>query len=390
MKEWFLLDPEVIFLNHGSFGAVPRLVFQKYQEWQRLLEAQPVDFLTRKLPEELNSVKSSLGKYLAAEPDNLLIIPNATYGVNLVARSINFQPGDEILTTDHEYGACINALYVIAEMQGVDVVQQPIRLPAGSPEEILHQLWEGVSPKTRLIFISHLTSPTAVQMPIDLICSKARLQGIRTLIDGAHAPGQLDINLNTLCADYYTGNCHKWMLAPKGSAFLHVREALHDTLKPLIVSWGWNSLGAAVPDQGTMRNLQWTGTFDPSSFLSIKAAIDFLQNNNWDNVRHEAQRQLNCFLNRMSEITGIPRAYSPDCLPFVQMAVAQLPLKCTEDAFQNSLRENYAIEVPIIQWNGKYFLRASFQAYNTEYELEKLIQAIDTLLFGSRSHSCES
>jgi len=380
MKDLFLLDPEVTFLNHGSFGAVPRSVFEEYQNWQRLLEAQPVQFLTRMLPGELNSIKCSLGRYLTAKPDNLLLIPNATYGVNLVTRSFNFQPGDEILTTNHEYGACINAIHVIAEMRGVHVVQQPIRMPADSPEEIFHQLWEGVSPRTRLIFMSHITSPTAVRMPVELICREARIHGVKSFIDGAHAPGQLDINLEDLCADYYTGNCHKWMLAPKGAAFLHVPEALHETLKPLIASWGWTSDGPAEPGLGLMQNIQWTGTFDPSAFLSIQAAIEFLLKYDWKMVRREAHSKLKYFLDSMSDITGIPLAYSSGSLPVVQMAVAELPIKRSSLDFQTLLREKYSIEVPVIHWNEKSFLRVSFQAYNSEDDLDKLLTAVESLL----------
>ncbi|MFN2281013.1 MAG: aminotransferase class V-fold PLP-dependent enzyme, partial [Anaerolineales bacterium] len=238
LRSHFLLDPEVTFLNHGSFGAAPRQVLDTYQEWQRRLEAQPVKFLGREVLDLLRVARRELAGYLNADPDNLVFIPNATFGVNVVARSFDFHPGDELLTSNQEYGACENVWDFLGQRSGLRVVQQEIPLPLPSDDEILEIIWSGVSQRTRLIFLSHITSPTAVRLPVEEISRRAQEAGIPILIDGAHAPGQIALDLTELGADFYTGNCHKWMMAPKGSAFLHIRPEYRDFIQPLVISWG--------------------------------------------------------------------------------------------------------------------------------------------------------
>ncbi|MCB8923129.1 MAG: aminotransferase class V-fold PLP-dependent enzyme [Ardenticatenaceae bacterium] len=210
LKPLFLLDPDVHFLNHGSFGAAPRPVMAAYQAWQMRLERQPVHFLVNELPGLLHAAREALGHYLHAPADDLVYVPNATYGVNVVARSLALQPGDEILTSDHEYGACDNAWALVCRKTGAVYRRQPIPLPAAPPQEMAAQFWQGVTPRTKVIFLSHITSPTALTLPVAEICARARQAGILTLVDGAHAPGQLALDLPALGADFYTGNCHKW------------------------------------------------------------------------------------------------------------------------------------------------------------------------------------
>ncbi len=211
MKEHYLLDPDVIFLNHGSFGATPRPVLEAYQNWQLRFERQPVQFLAREISGELKKARQILGDYLHADADDLVYIPNATFGVNIIARSLPLEPGDEILTTDHEYGACENVWKFIGQKNGIILVKQPILLPMAAPAEITSHFWQGVTPQTKVIFISQITSPTAVRMPVESICQQAREAGILTVIDGAHAPGQISLDLTAMEPDFYLGNCHKWM-----------------------------------------------------------------------------------------------------------------------------------------------------------------------------------
>ncbi|MEJ2447768.1 MAG: aminotransferase class V-fold PLP-dependent enzyme [Anaerolineales bacterium] len=206
LRSHFLLDPTVTFLNHGSFGATPREVLEVYHDWQRRLESQPVKFLGRELPDLLRGARRALGRYLQADPDNLVFIPNATFGVNVIARTFNFQPGEELLTSDQEYGACENVWHYIGQRSGLKMVQREIPLPLPPDDEIVDIIWSGVTKQTRLIFLSHITSPTAVRLPVEQICQRARKAGILTLIDGAHAPGQIELNLTDLGADFYTGN----------------------------------------------------------------------------------------------------------------------------------------------------------------------------------------
>ncbi|MBE2224252.1 MAG: aminotransferase class V-fold PLP-dependent enzyme, partial [Anaerolineae bacterium] len=220
LKKQFLLDTTITFLNHGSFGATPRPVFAVYQEWQRRLERQPVQFIINELPDLLAEARQALGYYLNAAPDNLVYIPNATFGLNVVARSLKLEAGDEVLTTDHEYGACNNVWQFVSDKSGIVYKKQPIPLPLESDEVTLETFWQGVTTKTKVIFLSHITSATAVTFPVTQICQTAREAGILTVIDGAHAPGQIPLDMEAIGADFYFGNCHKWLCAPKGAAFL--------------------------------------------------------------------------------------------------------------------------------------------------------------------------
>ena len=265
MKEHYLLDPAFIFLNHGSFGATPCSVMETYQAWQIRLERQPVQFISRELLPALKQARQTLGKYLNADADDLVYIPNATFGVNIIARSLQLEPGDEILTTDHEYGACENVWKFASQKNGTILVKQPIPLPLASPANIVKQLWRGVTAKTRVIFISHITSPTAVRMPVEIICKKAREARILTVIDGAHAPGQIPLNLTGMEPDFYLGNCHKWMQSAKGAGFLYARRELQPLLDPLVISWGWGENASFTSGSQFLDYFEWAGTNDPSA-----------------------------------------------------------------------------------------------------------------------------
>lgn len=213
LRRFFMLDPEIVFLNHGSFGATPKPVFDVYQNWQRELERQPVEFLGRRARDLMAESRAALADYLGVQRDDLVYVTNATVGVNIVAHSINLGPGDEVLTTDHEYGACDRTWRFLARKDGFAYINQPVLVPLTSVERFVEQLWQGVTAKTKIIFLSHITSPTAIVFPVTEVCRRAREQGILTLVDGAHAPGQIPLDLDKIGADYYTGNLHKWMLS---------------------------------------------------------------------------------------------------------------------------------------------------------------------------------
>src|SRR5579884_1523084 len=239
LRDRFLLDPDVIFLNHGSFGACPRPVFDVYQQWQRELERQPVAFIGRRKKELLAEARARLGEYVNADPGSLVYVPNATSGLNIVARSLALEPGDEILTTDHEYGALNMTWQRVCAKSGATYIQHPLPLPVGSPEDVVESFWSAVTPRTRVVFLSHVTSPTALILPVAEIVCRARAAGILTIIDGAHAPGHVPLDLTALGADVYAGNCHKWLCSAKGAGFLYVRPEHQDWVESLIVSWGW-------------------------------------------------------------------------------------------------------------------------------------------------------
>jgi len=381
LKDLSLLDPDVVFLNHGSFGATPRPVFDVYQEWQRRLERQPVWFIGHELTDHFLQARTVLGGYLNVPADDLVFVDNATTGVNIVARSLPLQPSDEILTTDHEYGACLNALDFVCGRTGATVVQQSIPLPVASQDEIVEQFWQGVTPHTRLIYLSHITSPTALCLPVEAICQRARQHGILTLVDGAHAPGQVSLDLAAMGADFYTGNCHKWLSAPKGSAFLYVQPGHQSLIEPLVVGWGWGDEPPFDFGSRFLDNLQWGGTNDVSAYLSVPAAIQFQQDHDWPAVRarcHELARQA---VQRVGELTGLPPLY-PDSGGFYhQMATMPLPEGTDLEALKTQLYDDYRIEIPVVNWQDRPFLRISVQGYNSADDVDALISALKTLLF---------
>ena len=376
LRKHFLLDPEVVFLNHGSFGATPRPVFDVYQEWQLKLENQPVEFLDREFRNNLRKARSRLGAYLKADPGNLVFIPNATFGVNIIAASLDFQPGDEVLTSNHEYGACDNVWSYWSQKKGIEVIRQPIPLPLPSMNEIVEIFWKGVTNQTRLIFLSQITSSTAVRFPVEEICKRAQEAGIMTLIDGAHAPGQIELNLEDLEADFYTGNCHKWLLAPKGAAFLYTKPERQDLIKPLVVSWGWGENCPYESDSQYHAYLEWWGTIDPAPYLAVPAAIQFQKDHDWTAVRKECLRLLEHCLAEIDSITGMSSIYGKDQDNSLQLGVAELPKELQPDKLQSWLYENFKIEIPVIDWEGHWFIRPSVQGYNTEGDLELLVSAL--------------
>lgn len=380
LRRLFLLDPDVVFLNHGSFGATPRLVFQVYQTWQRRLEHQPVKFLATDLFDHLKHARQALADFVHADADDLAFVPNTTFGINIVARSLNLGSGDEILATDHEYGACDNVWEFISRKTGASYVRQPIPLPAMSSDEIVEQLWNGVTPRTKVIFISHITSPTALHLPVEAICQRAREAGILTVIDGAHAPGQIPIDLGAIKADFYIGNCHKWLSAPKGSAFLYSAPDRQKLVEPLVVSWGWGENATFTTGSRYLDNLQWWGTIDPSAFLSVPAAIQFQQDHNWPAVRQRCHTLVGQAVRRICDLVGHAPLYPHDAGFYHQMAIAPLPAIPDLPAFKERLYEEYRVEVPCAQWKDQQFIRVSVQGYNTQVDIDRLVEALDDLL----------
>jgi isopenicillin-N epimerase len=385
MRDLFLLDPDTIFLNHGSFGACPKPVFEQYQHWQLELERNPVAFLGRRSGVLLAQARARLAAHLGARAEDLAFLPNATTGVNLVARSLALQPGDEVLATDHEYGACEAAWRFVCERAGARYRRVPVPLPF-EPETFADRLLQAVTPRTKLIFASHISSTTALVFPVAGLCARARELGITTLIDGAHAPGQIELDLAAVGADYYTGNCHKWLCAPKGSAFLHVRPERQADLHATVVSWGYlaaeigaTSMGghtgfdAYVGSTTLERRLQWQGTRDLSAFLSVPAAIDFQAEHDWP--RHRERCHAMAQATQAAVLAGNGLAPIAQARSLAQMV--PIPVRATEaDALRRHLYEQHHIEVPVTQHGGHTFVRLSVQAYNTQAEMDALVAAL--------------
>jgi len=378
----FQIRSDLTFLNHGSFGACPRPVFETYQEWQRRLEADPIEFLGRRIDELLQTAREALAPYLGTRAENIVFVKNATFGTNIVARSLMqlLKPGDEVLATDHEYGAADRTWRFLCAQHGITYRNQPIPVPLESAEEMIEQLWRGVTPRTRIIFISHITSPTALIFPVEQICQRAREAGIITVIDGAHAPGHVPLSLDALGVDFYAGNCHKWLCAPKGSAFLYARPERQALLQPLIVSWGWESRSPS--DSPFQDVFGWTGTEDPAAYLSVPAALAFQREHNWGAVRQACHELVSDARRRITTLLGSTSLCSDDSRWWGQMCAIPLP-DCTDPMLQQRLREEWQIEIPISGWNQRCLLRISLQGYNSPADVERLYTALEAMFTGS-------
>ena len=383
LRSDFLLDPNVVFLNHGSFGACPGPVFEVYQRWQRDLEYNPVRFLGR-AKELLEESRARLGQYLSVPAADLAYFQNPTSAFNAVARSLTgsgspwrLQPGDEILSTDHEYGAMDRTWRYMCRQTGARYVQQRIPLPVTSQADFVEAFWSGVTERTKIIFLSHITSPTALIFPIREICRRARAAGLLSIIDGAHAPGQVPLDLSTLGADVYVAACHKWMCAPKGTAFLYARPAVQPWLEPLIVSFGWND---EAPGEGKFVDFyQWQGTRDPAAYLSVPAAIDYQAGHDWPQVRRRCHALADETRARINRLTGLPPICPDSDEWFGQFMAARLP-EVDTGTLSKRLDQDYNIIVPVLRWDAQPLIRVSFQAYNDRSDADALLAALEEIL----------
>jgi isopenicillin-N epimerase len=368
VRDLFLLDPDVVFLNHGSFGACPRPVFAEYQRLQLELERDPVEFLSlkRRFPELIGHARERLAAYVGASASDLILVPNATTAVNAVARSLDLQPGDEIVATTHEYGGNDLLWRYMCERRGARYVEIDTT-PAAAVDDLLG----AVTPRTRALFMSHISSPTALRFPVEELCTRAREAGVLSIVDGAHAPGQIGLGLASLGADFYAGNCHKWLCAPKGAGFLHVRPDAQPILEPLAVSWDW-------PSDAWAERHRWAGTQDPSPHLAVAAAIDFQAKHGWDVVRARCHELAARAARELSDRFGMEPLAASDA-EFLQMVSVRLPPVDAEELSVRLFRER-RIEVLAQSLRGEPTLRVSFQGYNDENDLDVLVEALRDLL----------
>jgi len=378
LRDLFLLRDDLVFLNHGSFGACPRPVHRRYQALQLELESNPVAFLAedREFPGRMRAARAALARFLGAARDDLVLVPNATSGLNVVARSVGLERGDEVVLTDHGYGAIDRAWTWACERAGARVVRAHIALPVESADQVVEDVWSRVTDRTRVLCIDHVTSPTALILPVAELVRRARRAGILAVVDGAHGPGHVPVDLAALDADIYVGNCHKWLLAPKGAGFLWARADVQALLQPLIVSWGWRS-----DHPGPSRFVdeqEWTGTRDPAACLAVPAAIEFQQQHDWPRVQRRCRHLLRQARAEITRLTGRTPICPDDAAWFGQMHALPLP-PCDRAAVQRELRERFAIEVPVIEWRGREYVRVSVQAYNTRHDVEALVMALSTL-----------
>lgn len=377
IRKLFLLRDDVHFLNHGSFGACPLPIFAEYQRLQRELEAQPVAFLDtrRGLPERLAAARAQMAAYLGCDRDEMVFVPNATTGLNIVARSLRLEPGDEVLTTDHEYGAMDRMWRFLCDKAGARYTRRRVPVPLPTPAEVVEMVWAGVGDRTRVLFLSHITSPTGVILPVEELVRRARERGITTVLDSAHVPGQIPCDLHALGCDFAAGNFHKWLLAPKGSAFLYARRERQHLVAPLIVSWGFE---AQRPGPSPFVDLlEWTGTRDPSAWLATPACLDFFREHRWDEVAARCRQKLRDIRRRILAATHL----APLCTAepwLAQMATLPLP-EGDPETMGRRLREEFRIEAPVFEFGGRNWVRITVQGYTTDDELEALVEAMKKL-----------
>jgi isopenicillin-N epimerase len=386
---YWSLDPGVIYLNHGSFGACPIPVLEAQSRYRARLERGPVHFLVRELEGLLDSARRELGAFVGVDPDDLAFVPNATTGVSTVLRSLEFRPGDELLTTSHEYNACRNALDFVSARTGARVVVAEVPFPIRSREEIVPALLERVSPRTRLGLVDHVTSLTGMVMPVCEIVSALSERGIDTLVDGAHAPGMLPLSIAEIAPTYYVANCHKWLCAPKGAALLYVRSDRQTVIHPLTVSHGANSKRT---DRSRFRlEFDWTGTDDPTAYLSVPDALRFMGSlfpDGWP----ELMRRNRALALKARSLLCARLGVAPACPDEMIGTLASIPMKDGSyrfattaldfDPIEKILREKYRIEVPVLASpdGPASILRISAQVYNTPAQYERLAEAMEEIL----------
>ncbi|MBN9316161.1 MAG: aminotransferase class V-fold PLP-dependent enzyme [Devosia sp.] len=384
LAKHFLLREDVTFLNHGSFGACPRPVFETYQRFQRELESEPVDFLGRRLTELMKPPREALGMFLGTTADNVVGVVNATSGLNIVAQSLPLQEGDEILTTDHEYSALEKTWAYVTRRTGAKVVVVTVPMPFVSEVAFTDAIVAGMTERTKVLFLSHITSPTALVFPIERPIAEARKRGIWTVIDGAHTPGHIPLDLPGLDVDFYSGNCHKWMMTPKGSAFLYARPELQVMLNPLVISHGWTADNKEPGVQGPFGNspfideIEMQGTRDPSAMLAIPSAIAFRDEHDWASVQRACTALAQETARRLGELTGLPPLSAPE-FSAPQMVAMPIP-ECDPQEIHKQLWERFKIEIPVFKWQDHYIARLSVQGYNSKPQTDYLLEALAELL----------
>ena len=390
-KSLWNLDDKITFLNHGSFGACPQQVLAEQNRLRARLESEPVRFFIRDFFPLLDAARKAVAAFIKADSDDLAFVTNATTGVNTVLRSLHLAPGDEIMVTDQGYAACTNAAQVVSEIGHASLKSVAMPFPVASEDEIVAAILATVTSKTRLAIIDHITSPTALIYPVHKIVKELAARNVDVLVDGAHAPGMVALDLRTLAPAYYTGNCHKWLCAPKGSAFLYVRADRRDAVMPLVISHG---LKWPTAKRSHYHNLfDWPGTFDPTPYLSVPFAIAYLGSllpGGWEELCHNNHRKVVNARSLLCRELGL-EIVAPEHL-LGAMATMILPHspqyrpdpQAEIHPLQDALFHQFGIEVPVMSWANRLLLRISAQLYNHEAEYLKLLAALRQLVHSSQ------
>ena len=376
-QDQFLLNPAITFLNFGSFGATPKPIFENYQHWQRELEVEPVQFIAFDGFNYLAESRAALAKYIGcADQDDLVYVTNPSFAINLIAKNFPLKAGDEILTTDIEYGACDRTWNFYCEKAGATYRRQKINLPITTKEKFIADFFAGVTPNTKAIFISQITSSTGLIFPVKEVCEIAKSKGLITIVDGAHVPGHIPFNLSEIQADFYTGACHKWMMAPKGCSFLYAHKSVQPLCDPLIVSWGYKAL---KPSHSAFLDYhQMIGTRDFSAFLTVPTCIKFMAENDWISVRTACHEMVLANAQRFYDLLE-SKPISPLTNEWIGQMIS-IPIKTNApEVLQRRLFTDYKIEIPIMRQENDVYMRYSINAFNTIENLDTLYRALSEL-----------
>lgn len=373
-----LLHPGVTFLNHGSFGACPAELLDEAENWRRTLEQEPVDFFVRKLPGLLSEALEAVGGFLGAPGADLAFVPNATAGVNAVLAGLRFGPGDEVLTTDHRYGAVSTALRRWVERDGGRVVEAPVPFPLQSPAEIAAAVLAGLGPRTRLLVVDHISSPTALVFPVAEIVAGAHARGVPVLVDGAHVPGQIDVSLGALGADWWVGNLHKWLCCPRGTAVLYTHPRHQAATRALTTSHGYGG--------GYRAEFDWPGTFDPAPWLAAPRAIALHAAQGGPAFRAAHHALVRAGREVVADALGLPLPHPDD--PALYAAMSTIPLglpAAAAGAVHDALFHRHQIEVPVVPWGGAAWVRISgYAAHNRPEHYAALARVLPGIVAGLR------
>ncbi len=377
MRSAWQLDDSIHFLNHGSFGATPRVVLERQRELRERLEAEPVRFMVRELEPLLDEARARLADFVGAQPSDLAFVTNASTGVNAVLRSLDFKPGDELLTTNHGYNACTNALRFVAERTGARVVVAQVPFPVASSQTLNDAVLAAVTPKTKLVMLDQITSPTALIFPIAQLVRELEGRGIPVLVDAAHAPGQVPLFLDTTGASFTTGNLHKWVCAPKGCGFLHVRKDWQARIRPTVISHGANS---SRSDRSRFQlEFDWVGTQDPTPYLCVPAALDFmgsLVDGGWPALM--ALNHAEAVAARAVLLEAFPQELP--CPPQLLGSMASVVMEGAPEDLGDRLFNDFQVEVPVIPFAGKTLVRVSLQRHVRPGDVPALARALKGLL----------
>lgn len=384
VRPLFHLDPDIVFLNHGSYGACPKPVFEAYQQYQKDLEIHPVQFMQERVYELLEQSRSALGDYINCHKDDLVYIPNPTHAVGTIIHNVDLQPGDEVLSTNLEYGSCDRMWVYDAAQRGYSYIQANMTMPVVDKDSFCEEFWNHASERTKYIFISQITSSTGMILPIPEIMAEAKRRGIGTIIDGAHVPAHIPLDIKEMDPDYYTGALHKWLCCPKGNSFLYVKRELQDGIQPMVKSWGWGEEYDAFKDSTQLHGdsrfinvFQWQGTRDMAAFFTVPEAIQFQADHDWDSVRQRSVKTVRAIRDEVTAMTGLPKICPDDWLG--QMATILFPSGDVA-AFKESLYHDHRIEMPTMAPDGHSGFRVSINGYNSVADVDHLLKTLKTFL----------